>query len=99
MFARIGSRHFAHLYISGLFHLRLGLLRGLHELAFEGGRDDWTVRAPREDVAAAPALPHAGRAPVNGDRCAAGALVPVLQALLDFLDTSADPHSIAGAES
>ena len=95
----MGSRHFAHLYISGLFRLRFGFLSGLGDLAFERRRDDRTVCASREDVTAAPAFPHAGRTTVNGDRSASRARVPVLQAFLDFLDPSADTHSIAGAES
>jgi len=99
MFARMGSRHFAHLYISGLFRLRLGFLNSLGDLAFERRRDDRTVRASREDVTAAPALPHAGGTTQNGDRRAPRACVPVLQAFLDFLDPSADAHSIARAES
>ena len=95
----MGSRHFAHLYISGLFRLRLGFLNSLGDLAFERRRDDRTVRASREDVTAAPALPHAGGTTQNGDRRAPRACVPVLQAFLDFLDPAADAHSIARAES
>src|SRR6266567_8066883 len=98
MFARIGSRHFAHLYISGFSRLRLGLLRRLRDLAFEGYRHDRTVGAPREDVAAATAFPHAARAPEDRDRRATRARVPMLQAFLDLLNATADPHSIAGAE-
>src|SRR3989442_13929464 len=75
MFARMGSRHFAHLYISGLFRLRFGFLSGLGDLAFERRRDDRTVCASREDVTAAPAFPHAGRTTANGDRGASRARV------------------------
>src|SRR5438046_9701275 len=95
MFARIGSRHFAHLYISGLPRLRLGLVRGLLDLPFEGRRHDRAVGAAREDVSAAAAGPHPGRQPTHRDRGTPRAHVSVLQALLDLLDPAADPHTVS----
>src|SRR2546428_411915 len=52
MFARIGSRHFAHLYTSGLLRLRFRLRRGLRDLPLERRGHDRPVGAAREDVAA-----------------------------------------------
>src|SRR5436309_9136473 len=98
MFARIGSRHFAHLYISGLPRLRLGLVRGLLDLPFEGRRHDRAVGATREDVPAPTAGPHPGRRPADRDRGTPRAHVSVLQALLDLLHPAADPHTVSGPD-
>src|SRR6266542_1048344 len=98
MFVRIGSRHFAHLYTSGLLGLRLGFFDGLHEFPLEGRRHDGTVRAPREDVPASTALPDAARLPVDGYGLAARTGVLRSAAFLDLLDAPADPHPVARAE-
>src|SRR6267143_1871521 len=99
MFARIGSRHFAHLYISGLLRLRLRLVRGLLDLSFEGRRHDRTVRAAREHVAAPAAGPDTGRRTADGDGGTPRAHVPVLQSFLDLLHPAADSHTVSGPES
>src|SRR5947208_16225624 len=99
MFARIGSRHFAHLYISGLFRLRLGLRGRLDDLPLERRRHDRPIRAAGEDIAASAALPDARRFPTDRDRGASRTRVPPFQALLDFLDAPADSHTVPGAET
>src|SRR5467141_1046487 len=98
MFARIGSRHFAHLYISGLPRFRLGLLLGLRDFTLERGCHDRAVGASREDVPASAALPDAGRLPADGDGRTPGALVSELETSLDLLHAAANPDSIAGPE-
>src|SRR2546425_13123149 len=99
MFARIGSRHFAHLYMSGLLRLRFRLRRRLRDLALKRGRHDRPVGPAGEDVAAPAARPDAGRFPTDRDRGAPRTRVPSLQALLDFLDSPADSPTVAGAET
>src|SRR2546426_10185688 len=99
MFARIGSRHFAHLYMSRFLRLRFRLRRGLRALPLERGRHDRPVRPAGEDVAASAARPDARRFPTDRDRGAPWTRVPPLQALLDFLDAAADSHPVAGAET
>src|SRR5207245_2513106 len=99
MFARIGSRHFAHLYISGLLRLRFGLRRRLRDLALERGRHNRPIGPAGEDVAASAARPDARRFPTDRDRGAPRTRVPPFQALLDFLDAAADSHTIEGAET
>src|SRR5713226_10647824 len=99
MLARIGSRHFAHLYMSGLLPLRLGLRGRLGDLALERGRHDGPIRAAREDITTPVALPDGGRFPMDRDREAPRTGVLLFQALLDFLDPAADSHPIAGAET
>src|SRR3989442_5640092 len=98
MLARIGSRHFAHLYISGLLRLRFGLVRGLLDFSFEGRRHDRAIGAPREHVPAPAARPHTRRRSADGDRGAPRADVPVLQSFLDLLHPAADPHTVPGPE-
>src|SRR5438445_11933150 len=99
MFARIGSRHFAHLYMSGLLRLRFRLRRGLRDLPLERGRHDRPVRPAGEDVAASAARPDARRFPADRDHGAPWTRVPPFQALLDFLDAAADWQRVAGAET
>src|SRR5438034_11596399 len=94
MFARIGSRHFAHLYMSGLLRLRFRLRRGLRDLPLERGRHDRPVGPAGEDVAASAARPDARRLPADRDRGAPRTCVPPFQALLDFLDSAADSPSV-----
>src|SRR2546428_15700 len=65
MFARIGSRHFAHLYMSGLLRLRFRLRRGLRDLPLERRGHDRPVGAAREDVAASAARPDPARSPAD----------------------------------
>src|SRR6266705_1908689 len=96
MFARIGSRHFAHLYMSGLLRLRFRLRRGLRYLPLERGRHDRPVRPTGEDVAASAARPDARRFPTDRDRGAPWTRVPPFQTLLDLLHSAADSHSVAG---
>src|SRR2546421_6902848 len=97
MFARIGSRHFAHLYMSGLLRLRLRLRRRLRDLALERSRHDRPVGPAGEDVAASAARPDARRFPTDRDRGAPRTCVPPFQALLDFLDSATDSHPVAAA--
>src|SRR6058998_1420577 len=99
MFARIGSRHFAHLYILGFLRLRFRLRRRLRDLPLEGGRHDRPVGPAGEDVAASTARPDARRFPADRDRGAPWTRVPPFQALLDFLDSATDSRPVAGAET
>src|SRR2546426_7854427 len=99
MFARIGSSHFAHLYMSGLLLLRFGLRRRLRDLPLERGRHDRPIRPAGEDIAASAARPDARRFPTDRDRGAPRTRVPPFKALLDFLDAAADSHAVAGAET
>src|SRR2546427_12091425 len=97
--ARIGSRHLAHLYIARLPRLRFGLRRRLRALALERGRHDRPIRPASEDIAASAARPDARRFPTDRDCGAPRTRVPPFQALLDFLDSAADSHAVAGAET
>src|SRR5439155_1135035 len=45
MLARIGSRHLAHLYISGGLRFRLGLFARFFDFPFERRRHDGVIRA------------------------------------------------------
>src|SRR5256885_17142509 len=98
IFARIGSRHFAHLYISGLPRLRLRLLRGLLDLPFEGRRHDRAVGAAREDVLAPAAGPHPGRRPAHRDRGAPRAHVSVLKAFPELLHPAGYRQTVPGPD-
>src|SRR5438094_8039341 len=97
MFARIGSRHFAHLYMSGLLRLRFRLRRGLRDLPLERGRHDRPVRPAGEDVAASAARPDARRFPTDRDRGAPWTRVSPCQALLCFLVATSASLPVAGA--
>src|SRR2546428_7448700 len=99
MFARIGSRHFAHLYMSGLLRLRFRLRRRLRDLPLERGRHDRPVGPAGEDVAASAVRPDARRFPADLDRRAPRTRVPPFQALFDFLDPADDSDAVAGADT
>src|SRR3989442_13988054 len=89
MFARMGSRHFAHLYISGLLRLRFGLRGGLGDLPLERGGHDRPVGAAREDIAASAARPDPARLPTDRVRGASRTRVSPFQAFLDLLLSAA----------
>src|SRR2546428_13452576 len=99
MFARIGSRHFAHLYMSGLLRLRFRLRRGLRDLPLERRRHDRPVGAAREDVAASAAPPDPARSPADRDRGPSRTRVPPFQAFLDLLYPAANAYAVAGPET
>src|SRR2546428_13610045 len=96
MFARIGSRHFAHLYMSGRLRLRFRLRRGLRDLPLERRGHDRPVGAAREDVAASAARPDPARSPAGEDRGAARTRVPPFQAFRDLLHPAAYAYALAG---
>src|SRR5688572_30203057 len=98
MFARIGSRHFAHLYISRLLRLRLGLRFCRLELALERRRHDGAICAAREDVPATTAGPHTSGIAAHRDRCAPRALVTPTETFLNLLDPAPDPNTVPGTE-
>src|SRR2546427_12984379 len=97
MFARIGSRHFAHLYISGLLRLRLGLVRRL-DLPLEGRRHDRAVGPSREHVPATAACPYTGRRSPHGDRGAPPSEGTLIHGLIDLLNPAANEHAIPWPE-
>src|SRR5437879_1474085 len=99
MFVRIGSRHFAHLYTSGLLALRLGLLGRSFEFPLERGRDDRTIGASSEDVAATVTLPDAARLAVDRHGQAPRARMFAAKAFFDLLHAAADSPTVAGPEA